>query len=44
MAPHREAVHEGMKYPCGQCQYQATIKGSLDWHKREVHEGIKYIL
>ena len=31
-----------MKYPCGQCEYQATTKGSLDKHRRSVHEGIKY--
>ena len=31
-----------MKYPCGQCVYQATEKGSLDKHQRSVYEGIKY--
>ena len=31
-----------MKYPCGQCEYQATTKGNLDQHRRSVHEGIKY--
>ena len=31
-----------MKYPCGQCEYQATTKGSLSEHRRAVHEGIKY--
>ena len=30
-----------MKYPCGQCESQAT-KESLDRHKRSLHEGIKY--
>ena len=31
-----------MKYPCGQCEYQAATKGILDQHKRSVHEGIEY--
>jgi len=31
-----------MKYPCGQCEYQATTKGSLYRHKRSVHEGMEY--
>ena len=39
---HKRSVHEGMKYPCGQCEYQATTKENLDRHKRSVHEGIKY--
>ena len=30
-----------MKYPCGQCEYQATRKDNLDQHKRSVHKGIK---
>ena len=33
--------HEGIKYPCDQCEYQATRKGNLDQHKRSVHKGIK---
>ena len=37
-----EAVHEGIKYPCWQCEHEATSKGSLALHKRAVHEGIKY--
>ena len=27
---HRRSVHEGLKYPCQQCEYQATRKESLD--------------
>ena len=23
---HRKSVHEAMKYPCEQCEYQASIK------------------
>ena len=39
---HRRSVHAGIKYPCGQCEYQATEKGNLDKQRRSVHEGIKY--
>ena len=38
----KRAVHEGVKYPCGHCDYQATSKGNLAQHKRAVHEGVKY--
>ena len=31
---HKRAVHEGVKYPCRQCGYQATSNGHLAWHKR----------
>ena len=31
-----------MKYPCGKCEYQATTKGSVDRHRKSVHEGIRY--
>ena len=34
-------MHEGVKYPCGQCGHQATTKGSLDQHKKALHEGVK---
>ena len=30
------------KISCGQCDYQATRKGSLGQHKRSGHERIKY--
>ena len=39
---HRKEVHEGVKYPCGQCSYEATSKGGVALHKRAVHEGVKY--
>ena len=38
---HKRSVHEGVKYPCWQCDNQATTKGSLAQHKQVVHEGIK---
>ena len=30
-----------MKYPCGQCHYQAAMN-RLHQHRRSVHDGIKY--
>ena len=39
---HKRALHEGIKFSCGQCQHEATTVGSLDQHKRLVHEVIKY--
>ena len=37
-----QQVHEGVKYTCGQCSYQATSKGNVAQHKSAVHEGVKY--
>ena len=37
-----KTVHEELEYSCGQCDHQATLKGSLGQHKREVHEKWKY--
>ena len=42
LAEHIRAVHEGVKYPCTQCNYQATSKCNLGRHQRGIHEGVKY--
>ena len=34
--------HEGIKYPCNQCEYKASEKGQLQIHIQSQHEGIKY--
>ena len=39
LAEPKRAVHEGVKYPCGQCNYQTTRKRHHAEHKRAVHEG-----
>ena len=36
------AVHEGLKYPCKQCDYQAGSKGNFADHKTTVHKGVKF--
>ena len=37
-----QSQHEGMKYPCYQCDFQATQQGHLQTHIQNKHEGIKY--
>ena len=34
---HVESIHEGVRYPCDQCDYKATQKGSLKRHKKSNH-------
>ena len=31
-----------IKYPCNQCDYQATQQSNLETHILSKHEGIKY--
>ena len=38
---HKRSVHEGVKYPCDQCDYQGT-KGTLTVHIKSKHKGITY--
>ena len=37
-----KSKHEGIKYACYQCDYQATRQDNLTTHIQSVHEGIKY--
>ena len=39
---HKEAKHEGIRYPCDQCEYSASQKGQLKSHKEAKHLGIRY--
>ena len=34
---HYRSKHEGIKYPCNQCNYQATQKGDLKKHTQRKH-------
>ena len=36
------AASKGIKYSCGECDYQSTSKGHLNQHQRAVHDGVKY--
>ena len=37
-----KSVHQGVKYACNQCDYQATKQSHLTIHIQSIHEGIKY--
>ena len=37
-----QAVHKGVKYDCNNCDFSATMQGSLTCHIQLVHEGLKY--
>ena len=39
---HKKSVHEGVKYPCTICGYEATTNSSLARHIRSQHIGEKY--
>jgi hypothetical protein len=39
---HNQAKHEGNRFHCNSCEYQATKKGSLTKHYESIHEGRKY--
>ena len=34
---HVQTVHEGIRYPCDSCNYEATQKQNLERHKRNAH-------
>ena len=37
----QKSVHDGVKYPCKLCRYQATTKGNQE-HQKTVNDGFKY--
>ena len=37
-----KGIHENIRHPCEQCDYQATTKGNLTVHVQFKHEGKKY--
>ena len=39
---HMKSEHEGVKYPCDQCDYKATWKHSLKRHFKSKHVGVKH--
>ena len=39
---HKELKHEGVKYPCDQCDYVATNSSNQKRHKNAMHEGVRY--
>ena len=39
---HKQSKHEGIKYSCEQCDYEATMKANLLRHLKSKHEEVKY--
>ena len=39
---HIKSIHEGVKFPCAQCDYTATDQNSLGRHIKSIHEGVKF--
>ena len=39
---HKESKHDGIRYPCDQCEYAATTSSSLRRHKESKYRGIRY--
>ena len=39
---HRLSKHEGVRYPCNQCDYLAISQRNCNVHKQSVHQGVKY--
>ena len=39
---HIKSVHEGIKYPCNLCDYEANQQISLRSHVKSIHEGVRY--
>ena len=37
---HIESIHEGIRYPCDQCEYKATQRENLRTHINSIHESI----
>ena len=35
-------MHNGVKYNCEYCEYQATTKSSLRQHIQSIHNGVKH--
>ena len=38
---HKQSKHEGVRYVCNQCEYEATKQGNLTIHKQNKDEGVK---
>ena len=38
LSTHIKAIHDGVKFPCDQCDYKATWKQHLLKHKKSRHD------
>jgi len=39
---HKAQIHEGVNYPCDQCDYKGTSKYHLNRHTQSIHEGKRH--
>ena len=39
---HVESKHEGVRYPCSQCEHAATTAEALKIHVKSKHDGVRY--
>ena len=39
---HQQSKHDGVRYSCNQCEYQATQQGSLKTHQQFKHKCVQY--
>ena len=39
---HVKTIHVGVRYPCGQCDYNFTDKGNFRKHVKSIHEGVRF--
>ena len=39
---HKQYKHMGVRYSCGQCEYQATKQSHITTHKQSKHMGVRY--
>ena len=40
---HMKSEHEGVRYSCNECDYQAMTKGVLNKHQQRKHEGLRFL-
>ena len=43
LARHIQSEHQGVKFACNHCGYQATYQGNLTKHIQSQHNGLKYV-
>ena len=42
MLIHHKSIHQGVQFPCGQCDYKAKFQSVLKTHIQSNHENIEY--
>ena len=39
---HKQSKHDGVRYPCDQCDYAATDPSNLNKHQQSKQRGVRY--